>query len=429
MALEIDLSCPVCTELFRDPVLLSCGHSFCRRCINDLWTSSRSRNCSVCRQLSPQPPVSNLSLRNACDSYLREQNTKKDGGRKCQMHREMIDLFCQTDGKAICAKCKRDEHEWHVTLPLQQTVRQHKGKLKEALHSAEKTLLSLQNGTSRNSKIARYIKNYDEIMNRAKYTLPDAEALIDVPKHLGNLKYKVWEKMKDICPYYPVILNPNTAPADVVSVSDDLTSVSSCFRQQDEPNPVPLHRNRVVLGSVGYADGVHTWDIEVGKSRHWTLGVCLGLVKRNVEPLTPVNGFWGLRRDGDSYRYLTTGMSRLNVKRNPEIVRVKIEYYHEDNDGVFFMIFRKQKCWRKVRFSDARSDSYLAEFSRVPLENELFPFVIPEDQSVPLRVVPAKVILKVEQKLSFMDTHKVLILICSVFVVVIAMIMSWKIQH
>ncbi|XP_067296631.1 tripartite motif containing 35-1 isoform X3 [Pseudorasbora parva] len=419
------------------------------------------------------------------------------------MHREMIDLFCQTDGKAICAKCKRDEHEWHVTLPLQQTVRQHKGKLKEALHSAEKTLLSLQNGTSRNSKIARYIKsqtettersirmefeklhqflrkeeerriaalneeekekgvemergiregilslsdivreleerieddditlleNYDEIMNRAKYTLPDAEALIDVPKHLGNLKYKVWEKMKDICPYYPVILNPNTAPADVVSVSDDLTSVSSCFRQQDEPNPVPLHRNRVVLGSVGYADGVHTWDIEVGKSRHWTLGVCLGLVKRNVEPLTPVNGFWGLRRDGDSYRYLTTGMSRLNVKRNPEIVRVKIEYYHEDNDGVFFMIFRKQKCWRKVRFSDARSDSYLAEFSRVPLENELFPFVIPEDQSVPLRVVPAKVILKVEQKLSFMDTHKVLILICSVFVVVIAMIMSWKIQH
>ncbi|XP_067260329.1 butyrophilin subfamily 3 member A1-like [Chanodichthys erythropterus] len=187
--------------------------------------------------------------------------------------------------------------------------------------------------------------------------------------------YQLWKKMKDVCPYYPVILNPNTSSPNVMSVSDDLTSVTS---SRPQPKALPLHRNRVVLGSVGYANGVHSWDIEVGNSRHWTLGVCLGSVERSfVQPLTPENGFWGLRRDGDLYILMDTGMSRLNVKRNPE----------------------NQKHWRKVSFSDARSDSFLAGFTRVPLEKELFPFVIPKDQSVPLRVVPAKVIVTVEQKL------------------------------
>ncbi|KAL0151410.1 hypothetical protein M9458_053319, partial [Cirrhinus mrigala] len=128
MALEADLSCPVCTEVFSHPVLLSCGHSFCRQCINDHWTFSISRNCPVCRQVSPQEPVSNLSLRNTCESYLREQNTKKerDGEHVCQIHGELIELFCQTDEQTICATCKKQWHKRHKTQPLQLAVRQRK---------------------------------------------------------------------------------------------------------------------------------------------------------------------------------------------------------------------------------------------------------------------------------------------------------------
>ncbi|CAM4453090.1 unnamed protein product [Leuciscus chuanchicus] len=160
--------------------------------------------------------------------------------------------------------------------------------------------------------------------------------------------------MKDVCPYY-------------ISVSDDLTSVTSCFRRQNEPNPLRLHRNRMVLGSVGYSDGVHTWDIEVGNSRHWSLGVCLGLEgKRPTQPLTPENGFWGLRRDGDSYREMTAGSI----------------------------------------------NHVIAAFDRVPLASKLFPFMILEEQSVPLRVVPANVILTVEKEPSFMERHRDLLIIC-----------------
>lgn len=191
-----------------------------------------------------------------------------------------------------------------------------------------------------------------------------------------------------LCFLDPVILNPNTS-APELSVSDDLTSVTS-----SEANNVALHRSRLVLGSVGYGNAVYTWDINVGNSRYWSLGVCLKPAGRSVvQPLTPERGFWGLRRDGDTYKLMTTGSSRLNVKVNPDIVRVKLVY-----DYGFHLDPLDLKCWRKVIFSDARSDLSIAEFNRVPLKEKIFPFLIAEDQSAPLCVVPSNVIVSVENK-------------------------------
>ncbi|XDV16700.1 hypothetical protein PO909_016295 [Leuciscus waleckii] len=178
------------------------------------------------------------------------------------------------------------------------------------------------------------------------------------------------------------------------------------------PTPVPLHRNRMVLGTVGYSDGVHTWDIEVGNSRHWSLGVCLGLEgKPPTQPLTPENGFWGLRRDGDSYREMTAGSCRLQMMEDPQVVRVKLEYCYE-----LLQEPLRLKRWRKLSFSDVRINHVIAAFDRVPLANKLFPFMILEDQSVPLRVVPANVILTVEKEPSFMERHRFLLIICFSFV-------------
>ncbi|XP_058653830.1 E3 ubiquitin-protein ligase TRIM35-like isoform X1 [Onychostoma macrolepis] len=499
MALEDELSCTMCTEFFRDPVLLGCGHSFCRQCISLHWAVSSFRRCSICQQVSPQQPVSNLSLRNTCESYLSEKSTRTEssGDQECSKHGEVIKLFCQTDGKAICVTCKKQEHNGHKTQLLQQAVKQRKGKLKAEIRPAEKTLWSLQNGTALDNKISKYIqtqsqmteknirkefeklhkflrqeeesrisalneekrekgdkiegriqdgilslsdrvkeveeqieeddiiflKNYDSILTRAKYTLPDAElssnTLIDGSKYLGNLKYHVWEKMKDICPYYPVILNPNTSLPDF-SVSDDLTSVTSCLFQQDKRNPFPQHRNSVVLGNVGYTDGTHTWEIEVGNSQYWSLGVCLGSVKTSdVCTLTPAKGFWGIRRVGSSFELMSAQISRLKTKGNPEVIRVKLDYRCDEKGGRYWY----------VRFFDAGNNYLIAEFNAVP-GLKLFPFMIPEDSSAPLRVVPANIMLTVEQKLPFLERHSVIFMICLCFVTALTfLILAWLIER
>uniref|UniRef100_A0A3Q2D072 RING-type domain-containing protein n=1 Tax=Cyprinodon variegatus TaxID=28743 RepID=A0A3Q2D072_CYPVA len=40
----IFLSCHVCSETFRDPVSLSCYHSFCSSCLKKFWEQTGNKN-------------------------------------------------------------------------------------------------------------------------------------------------------------------------------------------------------------------------------------------------------------------------------------------------------------------------------------------------------------------------------------------------
>ncbi|XP_032811378.1 E3 ubiquitin/ISG15 ligase TRIM25-like [Petromyzon marinus] len=48
--LENELTCPICFQYYRDPVILNCKHSFCRECILKTWEHGPS-NCPHCRML------------------------------------------------------------------------------------------------------------------------------------------------------------------------------------------------------------------------------------------------------------------------------------------------------------------------------------------------------------------------------------------
>ncbi|XP_076866204.1 E3 ubiquitin-protein ligase TRIM35 [Brachyhypopomus gauderio] len=143
---EADLSCPVCCDIFRDPVLLSCSHSFCRGCLQRCWEVSRTRDCPVCRRrASRKSPPRNLALKNLCEAFLqgrREAAAPVAGvGAVCSLHGQALKLFCTDDQLPICPSCQASNvHKEHHCRPAEAVARDHKDKLRAVLQKLKDKL-------------------------------------------------------------------------------------------------------------------------------------------------------------------------------------------------------------------------------------------------------------------------------------------------
>ncbi|KAJ8357785.1 hypothetical protein SKAU_G00205790 [Synaphobranchus kaupii] len=143
--LEEELSCPVCTDIFRDPVLLSCSHSFCKACLQQYWKQKESsRECPVCRTRSSMDDAPlNLSLRNTCKAFLKERSQRAKAGSEvlCSLHSEKLKLFCLEDQIPVCLVCQTSEkHENHKLRPVQEAAHTYKEKVRTALAPLQEKL-------------------------------------------------------------------------------------------------------------------------------------------------------------------------------------------------------------------------------------------------------------------------------------------------
>ncbi|XP_051742743.1 tripartite motif-containing protein 16-like isoform X1 [Ctenopharyngodon idella] len=173
-------TCPVCLDLLKDPVAIPCGHSYCMRCITDVWNQEDWKGiyrCPLCKQTFTPKPVlgrnvviaemveklKKMRLQSApaavphngsgnvqCDSCTgRKQKAVKsclecrssycqnhleqhenlfskrhnlmDATRGlqdtiCPQHDKMLEIYCRTDQRCICVLCLMDEHKNHDTV-------------------------------------------------------------------------------------------------------------------------------------------------------------------------------------------------------------------------------------------------------------------------------------------------------------------------
>lgn len=120
-SLEDQLRCPVCLEVFTEPLMLECGHSYCRSCVRSMDLDQLGQlHCPVCRcSVDGLSPPLNLSLARLVES-LREVNRMGVApSDNCPEHHNPLSLYCEEDQLVICGLCGSiGAHRAHKVTPV-----------------------------------------------------------------------------------------------------------------------------------------------------------------------------------------------------------------------------------------------------------------------------------------------------------------------
>ncbi|XP_068118298.1 E3 ubiquitin-protein ligase TRIM39-like [Hyperolius riggenbachi] len=243
--LRRELDCSICLHMYKDPVTLSCGHNFCRDCIEktlDSQERSDHYKCPQCRRKFMHRPVlqKNTTLGNIaeitenlskahqkeevfctycidspviavksclmceaslCEKHLRvhrkspehvlSEPTTDFGKMKCSTHNQIFIYRCSDDAAYVCAGCNiSGEHAGHQMELLTESSEKKKKKL----------LMYSEELKAEKTKIEKSIQDLKQPMKELESRFAAANEMVlsvfsDIKKLLKELKETVLQEL------------------------------------------------------------------------------------------------------------------------------------------------------------------------------------------------------------------------------------------
>lgn len=180
---EKQFQCPLCDQVFTDPVTTPCGHNFCLCCIQGVWDGSEVYHCPSCHKSFPSRPETSINsafkeladafrnvlvcssapplsaakpgevvcdvcaatslqvkalksclgcLTSYCEAHLEPHQrvatlkvhklinpVKNLQERMCKKHDRLLEMFCRDEQKCVCQFCTETDHKGHQTVTVE----------------------------------------------------------------------------------------------------------------------------------------------------------------------------------------------------------------------------------------------------------------------------------------------------------------------
>ncbi|XP_065600971.1 E3 ubiquitin-protein ligase TRIM7-like [Cyrtonyx montezumae] len=141
--LQAEATCPLCLELFSQPVLTACGHSLCSSCARELLgTPPRPTACPQCRAaVEPGSLRPNFTLGAVAELAAALEKIAADEAKRprCPEHGEPLGSFCHSCFQVLCPRCREEgPHCGHRTRPAEEAAKELRGTLQGNLEFLEK---------------------------------------------------------------------------------------------------------------------------------------------------------------------------------------------------------------------------------------------------------------------------------------------------
>lgn len=398
-SLREDLTCAICCDLFQDPVMLGCMHHFCKLCISRYWRGTQGPvTCPQCRKEftskhfqtnylvaamveKVRATTSDTHLRNI-EKQLKEtleshRLRREDFVNSIRRDKEKMNIIKRV-GSDLQTRVKGEFRALHQillddeTCVLEQLRREQEEELEKvqrhlrdvelAVRELEDNIQALQQcGAASGNVVLTELPSLRLCAQVEIATDFDTNAFSN--KYMAPLQYITWRRMlKSLKPGpSPLTFDDDTAHPSI-QVSRDKTVALEC----DVVSHASIHSQRFlqcvnILASQGFHSGRHYWEVEVGSSPKWDVGVASEAVDRHARiKLSPENGYWTLRlRNRNEYSAGTQPWTRLQLGSPPQRL------------GLFLDCEE-----RRVSFYNAEDMSLLYSFTNGP-RGKVFPFFSP----------------------------------------------------
>ncbi|XP_077182712.1 zinc-binding protein A33-like isoform X2 [Paroedura picta] len=372
-SLREELTCAICYDLFRDPVMLECMHHFCKECIQGYWgRCSRVATCPQCRQEFPTQSfrphylvagvVETIRKASSEDHSRKMQKVSGELNVKIRAEFEHLHQVLEEEERTVLMELAREEEQWVIRLQGESA------RLDQGIYELKKNMEHLQQNLEklRNSQFL-------EVGNVAVRPAMKVEALPAfspeqlMNKYDGPMQYIFWRRMlKSVSPApAPLTFSPESAHPNLI-LAKDLTSVT----EREKPYPVSSISRRFlkcvnVLARQSFENGRHYWEVWVGNKAKWDLGVAAGSIDRTAKVrLCPENGYWALRlRENSEYWAAATPQVCLKPLRLVKRVGVlldckegKVAFYDAKDMSHLFTFHQATACKFYPFFSTCFSD-------------------------------------------------------------------------